>query len=59
MGLALGEPHEDDVALEEQGARIYLAKQVTEWYAGAELGWETDNWGGGFTFNHPSLGSCG
>lgn len=59
MGLALGEPHEDDVKVEEQGARIYLAKQVDEWFRGAELGWEPDNWGGNFTFDHPSMSSCG
>ncbi|MGE5675689.1 MAG: hypothetical protein ACM3XM_17710 [Mycobacterium leprae] len=42
----------------EQGARVYLARQVAEWFDGAELDWETDAFGGGFTFNHPSISAC-
>lgn len=58
MGLALEEPREDDVTMTVEGARVYLSKQVGEWFDGAELGWETDAWGSGFTFNHPAISSC-
>jgi Fe-S cluster assembly iron-binding protein IscA len=56
--LALEEPHENDEQVIEGGARIYLARQVADSFEGAELGWEEDAWGGGFTFKHPDLGSC-
>jgi Fe-S cluster assembly iron-binding protein IscA len=56
--MALGEPQENDVPVIAGGARVYVARQVAQWYSGAELGWEEDAWGGGFTFRHPDLGSC-
>lgn len=58
MGLALEEPNTGDVRIEENGVRVYLDRRVADWFSGADLGFETDEWGGGFTFNHPDLGSC-
>ena len=58
MGLALEGPYEGDVAVMEGGARIYFSEQVARSFAGAELGWEDDGWGGGFTVKHPELGTC-
>lgn len=42
----------------EGGVRLYLERRVADWFSGAELGFESDDWGGGFTFNHPNLGKC-
>lgn len=38
--------------------RVYLEQRVARWFDGAELGYEQDEWGGGFTFKHPNRGSC-
>lgn len=56
--MALEEPHETDLVVKQEGARVYLARQVAESFSGAELGWETDEWGAGFTFRHPEIGGC-
>ncbi|MFZ5815821.1 MAG: hypothetical protein ACOY93_11030 [Bacillota bacterium] len=42
----------------EDGVRVYLDRRVADWFDGAELGFTKDEWGGGFTFQHPSIGSC-
>ena len=37
---------------------LHLEQRVAHWFQGAELGFEQDPWGGGFTFKHPDVGSC-
>lgn len=44
--------------MQEGGARVYLDRRVADLYDGAELGWEEDPWGGGFTFRHPDIQEC-
>lgn len=56
--MALEGPYEGDFTVVEGGARIYFSQQVVRSFTGAELGWEEDDWGGGFTVKHPALGSC-
>ncbi|HWI65836.1 MAG TPA: hypothetical protein VNT75_28750 [Symbiobacteriaceae bacterium] len=58
MGLALAEPEATDVIMNENGARVYLEHRVANLYEAAELGWEDDSWGGGFTFRHPHHHEC-
>lgn len=41
-----------------EGMRVYLEDRVARWFEGAELGFESDPWGGEFTFHHPNLGGC-
>lgn len=58
MGIALEEPNEDDVKIVDVGIRVYLDRRVADWFKDGELSFETDAWGGGFTFNHPDIGTC-
>ena len=56
--MALEEPSENDEQIIQNDVRVYLDRRVAEWFSGAQLGYETDEWGGGFTFNHPDIGQC-